>query len=381
MTKTKTIHTRFKWLLTALLLSISVCLSISTSPTLNAQSAPPGNAVTFAMCRPEISQIKNIEHMWEKDIIPLKQIKLIAVYHEDENTDYTPARKYVEDNELTWVTFKTIKGTVQTGDLFKENAWTPQFKEIFDMTSGMIFTGGADLPPGIYNEEHNLFTDVQTPVRSFYETSFLFHLLGGSRNPGFTPFLETRKDYVVLGICLGCQTMNVACGGSLYQDIPSQVYGLSTVEKVLKQEQDKIHSGRYILSLFPLEKTLAPCFHRIKIKKNSLITKQMGMSDKDTPLILTSHHQALKDIGENLEVIATSMDGKIVEAIEHKKYPRVLGIQFHPEPFSLYMKGKYFKKNPGEPQDFNLRNYLETNPPSMEFHKKIWNWFSSMLNK
>lgn len=346
--------------------------------------------VAFAMCRPAVRQIKNIETMFEKNIIPLPRIKLVCVYHEDEikvnpgalygKSDYTPSFEYVKKKKLDWVEFVTIKGKVGLRDLFRKNRWTQQFREIFNNTRGIIFTGGADLPPAIYGEENLLLTQGSTPMRSFYEVSFLFHLLGGSQNPSFTPFLESRKDYTVLGICLGCQTMNVACGGSLYQDIPSQVYKLKSYEDVLKQTQDKIHSSRYIKGMNPLDASTMPAaFHRIKFKKKGLFVKKMKMKKGDKPYVLTSHHQALNKIGKNLEINATSMDGKIVEGVEHKKYPNVLGIQFHPEPHDLYRKGKWLTGKPGGPKDFNYRNFLENNPPSMLFHQKIWQWFSESL--
>ncbi|MCP5049673.1 MAG: hypothetical protein GY940_21060 [bacterium] len=337
--------------------------------------------IVIAMCRPSVSQIKNIEHMYEKDIITLHRIKLIAVYHEDEATDYSYSHDYVKEKNLAWVSFRPITGEVKVGDLFKKNAWTRQFKSIFENSHGIIFTGGADIPPAVYGEKNNLLTDASTPVRSYYELSFLFHLLGGDRNPGYVPLLESNEKYSVLGICLGFQTMNVACGGSMYQDIPSQVYGFTSMEQVLAAGQDRTHSWNYIRKLNPREKDLPPAFHRIKLKKNGIFVKEMGMNKKDTPLVLTSHHQALKKIGKNLKVIASSIDGKIVEAISHKKYENVLGIQFHPEPWKLYQKNYFFRKEPGAPLNFNLRRYLISNPPAMSFHKKLWNWFSQSMRE
>jgi len=355
---------------------------LALSINLPARSSDSNNdEVVIAMCRPLVSQIKNIEHMYEKDIIPIRKIKLIGIYHEDEVTDYKSSQAYVKDNDLFWVNFTVIKGEVPNEDLFKENQWTPQFKDIFDKSDGIIFTGGMDIPPSLYGEKQLLHTEAFTPVRTYYELSFLFHLLGSSRNAAFVPFLESRPNYAVLGICLGCQTMNVACGGSLYQDIPSQVFGFKTVEEVLNAGQEKIHSGRYIRDLYPLEKNLPPAFHRIKFNGDSIFTKKMNMKKNDSPYILTSHHQALKDLGKDLKVIATSLDSKIIEAVEHTKYKNVLGIQFHPEPYSLYMKGKYYKKAPGQPLDYNLRFFLEDNPPSMKFHKQIWQWFSQVLKE
>jgi putative glutamine amidotransferase len=364
------------FIVTFILVVLPICLAG------NAPRAPGGDGeITIAMCRPLVSQIKNIEEMFEKDVIPLRRIKLICVYHKDEVTDYKQSYEYVEENGLSWVTFETIEGEVAIKDLFGRNLWSEQFKRIFDSSDGIIFTGGMDIPPAVYGERQLLLTVATTPVRTYYEASFLFHLLGGSQDPGFTPLLESRKDYVVLGICLGCQTMNVACGGSLYQDIPTQVYGRSTFEGVLEARPDARHSYSYIKGLHPLEKNLAPAFHRIKLNAAGLFVKEMKMNAGDKPFVLTSHHQALKKIGKNLTVIASSLDGKIVEAVAHKLYKNVLGIQFHPEPYSLYMKGTYYKAAPGKPRDFNLRYFLEDNPPSMEFHKKIWQWFSTRLAK
>lgn len=343
-------------------------------------SAGDKQEIVIAMTRPEVRQIQNIEEMLEKDIIPLKRLRLIGVYHENENIDYTPAHRYVKKKKMEWVSFYVVKGKVEVADLFKENIWTPQFREILEQTAGIIFTGGEDLPPAIYGEEQLLLTEATTPNRSLYETSFLFHLLGSSRNKDFQPFLESRKDYVVLGICLGCQTMNVACGGTLFQDIPTEVYGYKTVQEVLKSGQDNIHTRSYIVALHPMEEDdLAPVFHRIRLDSHSKFIQEMSMKTTDSPLVLSSHHQCVNQIGQNLNVTATSMDGKIVEALEHQHYKNVLGVQFHPEVFKLYKKSYFFQEGPGKPRDFNLREMLENNPPAMTFHLAIWKWFARAL--
>ena len=157
------------------------------------QGEPAGEKI-IAMCRPSVAQIKNIEHLYEKNLITLDRIKLICVYHADEKSDYALptgyepsleyydlSYEYVKENKLTWVEFRKITGKVDTRDLFKENTWTPQLKEIFDRADGIIFTGGADIPPAIYGAETNLFTGPSTPMRNMYEISFLFHLIGNSK--------------------------------------------------------------------------------------------------------------------------------------------------------------------------------------------------------
>ncbi|MEI6614167.1 MAG: gamma-glutamyl-gamma-aminobutyrate hydrolase family protein, partial [Chrysiogenales bacterium] len=169
---------------------------------------PPGVPV-IVMTHPTLFQIKNIVEMYEKDIIPLKALVLLGIYHEDElaNSEeaqgYQDAFTYVQQNRITWVQFRKITGRVETRDLFRENLWTQQFKEIFAMASGIIFTGGMDIPPAVYGQEVSLLSEPTTPARSLYEISFLFHLLGGRQNPDFAPFLAGRRDFPLLAICLG----------------------------------------------------------------------------------------------------------------------------------------------------------------------------------
>jgi len=360
-------------------LNLSWSLVLLFIPVMVSPAAGAEDEIVIAMCQPQLGQIQNIEQLYEKDIVTLNKLKLIGVYHEDESTDYKPAEEYVKKNKLTWVSFETVKGKVALADLFKENQWTEQFRALFARTGGVIFTGGWDIPPAVFGEEDDLLTEAVTPTRSLYEISFLFHLVGGSRAPGFAPFLETRPNYTILCICLGAQSLNVAAGGSLYQDIPSQVYNRKTVQQVLKAGQEQIHSSRYIKALYPDEKDLPPAFHRVKFNKDSICISRLKMKKNDTPYVLTSHHQALKQLGKDIVVAATSMDGKIVEVVEHRKYKHVLGVQFHPEYYPLYQKGLYLKEKPGGELNFNPREYLLSHEPSMAFHKAIWQWFSGAL--
>ncbi len=60
-----------------------------------------------------------------------------------------------------------------------------------------------------------MYSETTDPGRHFFEVSFLFHLLGGSRNESFKPLLDENPGYMVTGFCLGMQSMNVATGGIL----------------------------------------------------------------------------------------------------------------------------------------------------------------------
>jgi len=345
----------------------------------------PEGAPVIVMTHPTLFQVKNIVEMFEKDIIPLKSLVLLGIYHEDEFRNdeeakaYRAAFAYVEENGLSWVRFRKLAGRVGIEDLFKENAWTSQFKAIFASASGIIFTGGMDIPPALYSQQVRLLSEPSTPARSMVEVSFLFHLLGGSRNPAFVPMLAGRRDFPLLSICLGLQSLNVAAGGTLVQDIPSEVYKQKTVEEVLAAGPDGIHSIVYLEKLFPNDGELAYPFHRIRLGKDSIFLRKMGFSVNDRPLVATAHHQAVGRLGANLRVTATSLDGKIVEAVEHTQFANVLGIQFHPERHTLYRKGFWQRQKTGAPLDFNPLEFLKANHPSYAFHFAIWKWFGNAV--
>ena len=349
-----------------------------------ADSLSPGVPV-IVMTHPTLFQVKNIVEMVEKDIIPLKSLVLLGIYHEDELVNeeeaqvYREAFAYVQQNLITWVQFRKITGRVEARDLFRKNLWTPQFEEIFAMASGIIFTGGMDIPPALYNREISLFSEPTTPARSFYEISFLFHLLGGGQNRDFTPFLAGRREFPVLAICLGAQSLNVAAGGTLIQDIPTEVYGQKTVEEVLASSPDQIHSSVYLEKLFPNDAELIYAFHRIRLGEDSVFVRKLGFTGGDRPFVATAHHQALGKLGNNLRVTATSLDGKIVEAVEHALFANVLGIQFHPERHTLFRKDFWQHARTDAPLDFNPLNFLKSNPPSFAFHLAIWKWFSEAV--
>ena len=359
---------------------IIVILMLFGAPFFSQAELTGDNTPVIVMCRPTIDQINNIVVMKNEGLLGDGKIRLICVYHERELTDYAPSRKYVSDKRIKWVSFAELKGMAGKEDLFRENIWTSQFREIFEISDGIIFTGGMDIPPGIYGEENTLLTEATTPYRTLYESSFLFHLIGGSQNNDFHPFLEEKPGYPVLGICLGAQTMNIAAGGSLVQDIPSEVYGLRSVEQVLAQGRERIHSSRYIKAMFPGDsKDIAPAFHRVRVTRRSILLKKILHDQKGFPMVLSSHHQSVKKIGKDLFVAATSIDGKIIEALEHKKYMNVLGVQFHPEYRFLHKGLKFFTDHPDKGKFFSLKNFLVKNPPSAIFHETLWLWFAAKI--
>lgn len=121
-----------------------------------------------------------------------------------------------------------------------------------------------------------------------------------------------ERSLPVLGICFGMQILNVSRGGSLIQDIGSQV------DSPLKHDQG-----------VPLERNS----HRIRIEVGSLLASLAGKGTDgvENVKVNSHHHQAVKVVGRDLRAIASTSDG-VIEAVEDSREGRfVLGVQWHPE--------------------------------------------------
>jgi putative glutamine amidotransferase len=164
---------------------------------------------------------------------------------------------------------------------------------LYDRLSGILFSGGGDIAlehfPG---EAHPRIDDVD-PLRDSVELK----LLQASASDG-KPFL---------GICRGCQVMNVALGGTLYTHIPAQLPGAL----------DHAYPGK-------LRTTLV---HEVKIEEGTRAAEIFG-----EPIVRVNslHHQGLKDIAPAVRVTGVAPDG-LVEAIELPDHPFGLAVQWHPE--------------------------------------------------
>ncbi len=160
-----------------------------------------------------------------------------------------------------------------------------------DLVNGIILPGGVDINPVLYKEE-------PTKEMGFFHPDLdEFHLKAIK--------IALEKDIPVLAICRGIQVLNVALGGTLYQDI-GHIKG-----SYIKHRQDtKLYAGS----------------HMIKINCDSIICRVLGKE----ALVNSSHHQSIKRLGDCLVETAWSKDG-VVEAVEMKNRKFVVGVQWHPE--------------------------------------------------
>jgi putative glutamine amidotransferase len=334
--------------------------------------------LVIAIFYPSIGTIKNMEALIKNNLLKIKNFKIVGVYYSKESYDYSQSKKYVKENNLEWFVFHEIVGELNKENLFRANPCTSDFEKIFKNSDALIFFGGADIPPHLYGEKTNLLTQIRTPNRHFVELSCAFHFLGGLQNQDFRPFLDENPQFPILAFCLGTQTLNVATGGTLYQDIWSEIYKVKYVEDVFQLPGDCWHNNPYF-RLIPLQKLSRSTMHQIKLLSNGKFCVEMKMKVDDKPYVLSSHHQALEKLGKGMKVIATSLDGKVIEAIENEKYPNVLGVQFHPENLTLWDYQIKVRFTPEQKEGISRREILEKNPPSYEFHKRIWSWFTQKV--
>ncbi len=333
---------------------------------------------TLLLFHPTASNIEVIRNLEKAKLLNLEGYHILGVYHSREAYDYEKARTALLEDPDSRFSFQAVKGELEQEVLFGSNNCTEEFRSLFGRSRGAFFMGGPDIPPGVYNESAHLLTSVTDPYRHFMEVSFVFHLLGGDQNPLWSPYLEGDKQYLVSGICLGMQTMNVATGGTLIQDIPTEVYEIWSAEEILALPVDQKHRNYSHQVQSTCEVPTSFHFHQVKTIKGSFLRKEIGYRKKTGPMVLSSHHQAIQVPGKGWLVSATSVDEKIIEAIEHEIYPNVKGVQFHPERPGLYDAAIF------HPQSCdNSINFHEVirDTDSYSFHLAYWKFLGKILKE
>jgi putative glutamine amidotransferase len=163
--------------------------------------------------------------------------------------------------------------------------------ELMRELDGVLLAGGDDCDPSLYGEERHAETETMDPRRQANDVSLAKY----AREAGIP----------TLGICLGVQVMNVAAGGSLVQDIDSEVE--TEIEHASQPEDRKRHDV-----IVDEGTQLGSILRRGELNVNS------------------SHHQAIRKVGDGLRVTAHAPDG-IIEGLEDPKHPFYVGVQWHPE--------------------------------------------------
>ena len=159
---------------------------------------------------------------------------------------------------------------------------------------GVVLQGGSDVSPQTYGEEPLKPEWRGDRIRDLYEIELM------------RAFADAGKP--VLGICRGAQLINVAYGGTLYQDIATQVPG------ALEHRNWEIYDRN---------------FHELRFAPGSGLARHYS---SDRPYKVNSvHHQAVKDLGRTLAIEARAEHDGMIEAVRHTGPSWVLGVQWHPE--------------------------------------------------
>lgn len=330
------------------------------------------------LCDPTVQRIKTIQYLTNANLLSIKKnkVKFVGVYFEDQNYNFDKTKEYIKANKLSNFFLHKVRGDLDEDRLFKSNNISDELKLVFENSVGIFFFGGPDIPPGIYGEE-NTRSVVTDPERHYYEASFLFHLLGGSQNENFKPFLEERPDYMVTGFCLGMQTMNVATGGTLIQDIPAELFGAETAEATVKIGRLNMHRN-YWQKIITDPLLMGINLHTIKFTDHPFFSETVGVSKNAKPRIYSSHHQAVEKLGKGMKATCLSPDGKIIEGLVHTNYPNVFAVQFHPEVPALY-EDIYVRRF--HPEDKPQSYHDIIGKSSVRFHEQYWEHISKVLKK
>ncbi len=160
---------------------------------------------------------------------------------------------------------------------------------------GLLLTGGSDLDPTYYDEKSLPELGVTLPERDAFEMDILRHAL--------------QRGVPVFGICRGMQVLNVALGGTLYQDLPSQLEGGSIAHR---QQMPKWQWT-----------------HEIEVDAGSEVAK---ITQSTNLRVNSYHHQAIKTLADGLAAVAHASDG-VIEAVESHDLSEhwLVGVQWHAE--------------------------------------------------
>ncbi|MFC1654512.1 gamma-glutamyl-gamma-aminobutyrate hydrolase family protein [Myxococcota bacterium] len=338
-----------------------------------------GEATTVLITHPRADELRNIKKLVDRGLLKVPNLHLVGVYHADEWENYEDARDFIAGQLESWMEMKEISCKLDVKSVYQENDCTPVFRDLFKSSSAVIFTGGPDIPPFLYGEKTLLTTVIEDPPRHMFEISFLFHLLGGSRNKRFKPFLDARPDYVVLGLCLGLQSINVAAGGTLIQDIPSEVYRIKSFEAGLKLPAAKTHRS-YSRPLNPAIGVGNAVVHPVRFKGRSELVKALVPDGKPIK-VLSLHHQGIEKLGRGLLVLAASLDGKVIEAIRHRKFPGVLGIQFHAEKDLMWEPDSIYLQKEDDLVPNYVAEWFQKDPRARKFIEAFWRLVGERITK
>lgn len=195
-----------------------------------------------------------------------------------------------------------VEGSGGTLLRIPSNADEAGIDNLISQANGILLPGGGDVNPVLYGQMTKSYIDDINDERDTLEMRVLA--------------VAIAKGIPTLAICRGLQILNVRCGGSLYQDVQKEMEG------AIRHDWHKDEQGTFL--------PRGAIRHQIHISEGTLlydivVAREVGVD--------SLHHQGIRQLGGKLAVSAIAPDG-LIEAVEMKDHPFLLGVQWHPE--SMY---------------------------------------------
>ncbi len=165
-------------------------------------------------------------------------------------------------------------------------------KDYVESIDGLLVSGGEDLHPKYFGQKPHKSITLSAPERDEFEIKIIKRAL--------------NKDIPVFGICRGFQVLNIAMGGTIFQDLSCAPF------KTLNHADPKENGN---------------IFHKVKIEKSALLYEIIGTGNIE---VNSSHHQIIDKIGKKLKATAYSSDD-VIEGLESPDFRFLLAVQWHPE--------------------------------------------------
>ena len=198
-----------------------------------------------------------------------------------------------------------VKAIVQAGGvpvLLPNNVDLSSVKEIAAGLDGFVLSGGGDVDPALFGQRATGQLGAVTPRRDDFELAL-------------TRYIMQETDKPVLGICRGIQVMNVAMGGTLHIDLPSD--------------------GKLCHSLTMYPRNVRS--HDVKILPG---TRLESIMEGNRGRVNSFHHQAIRQLADCFSVSAVSAEDDVVEAVELPGERFAVGVQWHPEELTEFKEAK-----------------------------------------
>lgn len=208
------------------------------------------------------------------------------------------SRRELTTAPFEWITNAYASGIVRAGGvpyLMSNECQEEEVARVLELAGGLFLTGGEDMAPVHFGEEAAVDNLTINAIRDHVELAAVV--------------AADRMGMPILGVCRGIQVLNVARGGSIFQDLACQYPG--TI-----RDHSRGSSRATVQT------------HDVELTGGSRLVDLLGAG---CVAIATDHHQAVKELGRGLAVVARATEDGVIEAVEESGERFVVAVQWHPE--------------------------------------------------